>query len=598
MDLPPSPTANSESSSLPFIKLLPPPALTDSTEHAQFPPHYAVPGEDGYTRGSFSLRRLPSFSEYREEMTTFSSLPTSHFTLRPSSSDAELQQSPTQFWNQTSFGYKSNSWNWNQTGNEKSSWQRKSSGERINTSSYPHPSAAPSNYGSNLIGSAYSNSVRRLSVQQQVTTTDHEALAKSNKKDVSRSSLSVTDSKTIVLTNSPGPWRAAGEKKKEADKLLSQQQNHKLVSSVAKVSGAVRAEEEQEGGMEKNKKPRMEGGSVDANCVDSKNSGSADSAKSEGASKSTSKTEGTSDGNKGVASSDGGHERGTKNNVSLQTKGDCTVDDSGVAATTTGVGVSSSTTSGASPQGKNCADKAAGGGSVKEPSPKAVDVWSMKGPSNGILALNAHRGVKRDNKGKPKTPKKSLVGFNLDSALSVTSLFMAKTAKKKIEEGVVVGGLGGDIVPSLGGILVRGSTAGSRSGANTPTILGANVDMMTQQIFPGIGAVGATVTGLGVGRLSSDLQTTPTNSNTATVISQPLQENMVIAKGLEVKRTNSIGSDGVGVHVTLSSQSSGGLTAHATGPAGTNGTNFKEIFNAKRRLSENSERGLKQALAG
>lgn len=551
-------------------------------------------------------------------MTTFSSLPTSHFTLRPSSSDAELEQSPTQFWNQTSFGYKSNSeeWNWNQTGSDRESWQRKSSGEQISgissSSTYPHPSPAPSNFGSSIIGST--NSSRCLSAQQQVGTTDQETSAGStNKKEMSRSSLSVTDSKTIVLTNSPGPWRALTDKKKEMEKVLSQQ-NHKLVNNVSS-KHKLRTEEEQEG---KHKKPRMEEG---GNASDAKTASSADKAEIGGASSNpTIKSERKDDATKtGVSlenSGSGGDSvgLGTKHAESSQGEGGGTLSSSS-AVTSAGVstGVSSSPPStatenvsdSAAPPGKKDADKADESATaepqrVPVPSPKVVDVWKMRGPSNGILAFNTHKSAKKDKVQPKKKTKNSLVGFNLESARLVTTQFAAKAVKRK-EDGVSVGGLGGgDIVPPLGGILVRGATTGNRSGSSTPTVLGATVDMTTQQIFPGIGAIGAaTISSLGVGRLSAELQATPMSKKAGAVISQPLQENMVIAKGVEVKRTNSIGSDSVGVHVTLSSQSSGGLTAHhPTGSAGTNGTDFQEIFNSKRKLSENSERGLKQALAG
>ena len=560
-------------------------------------------------------------------MTNFSSLPTSHFTLRPSSSDAELEQSPTQFWNQTSFGYKSTSdgWNWNQTAGERASWQRKSSGEQIsgisNTSTYLRP--APSNYGSNLTGSARRPSSQQQQQQQQVATAVQETAVDSNKKEMSRSSLSVTDSKTIVLTNSPGPWRAAAEKKKEVDKVLSQQKNHKLVNSVSLQQQQHKVHRAEDGAEGRSKKPRLEEGVVDAKAADvTKGSGSsADDAKSGSDSGSgvlsnaSGKSEGKADAKRKSATSSGGSavQPGVKDAESAHGEGARTPSASASAGVNTGVSNNPSSTSaatgvvgeGPAPLGKKDADKADASASAEtkmessEPPPKVVDVWKMRGPANGILALNAHKNAKRQPK---KKPKNNLVGFNLEAANVVTSQLTAKAVKRK-EEGSV-GGLGGgdSIVAPLGGILVRGAaTAGSRSGSNTPTILGAAVDMTTQQVLPGIGTVGAaTVSGLGVGRLSAELQAPPTSTNTGAVISQPLQENMVIAKGVEVKRTNSIGSDGVGVHVTLSSQSSGGLTAahHPTGSAGTNGTNFKEIFNSKRKLSENSERGLKQALAG
>jgi hypothetical protein len=420
----------------------------------------------------------------------------------------------------------------------------------------------------------------------------------SSKKEMSRSSLSVTDSKTIVLTNSPGPWRTAADKKKELERVLGQHQNHKLVNAQHKVRSS---EEEQEG---RNKKPRLEEGGMDASGPsEAKASQPGGGAVSSNAS---AKSEGKKDvKKKGVStssseSSNGVVEPSVKDAESAQGEGvKIQSPSSGTAGVNTGVSSgkpspTTTTTAAAATTGSASssvtkkddgkAEKSASAETKRpKPSPKPVDIWKMRGPANGIVALNAQKNAKRRDKGKPKN---SLVGFNLDCAHVITSQFIAKATKRK-EEGASAGGVGGtDIVPPLG-ILVRGATAGSRSGSSTPTILGATVDMATQQILP-------------VGRLSSELQAPPISTNAGPIISQPLQENMVIAKGVEVKRTNSIGAEGVGVHVTLSSQSSGGLTAahHLTGSAGTNGTNLQEIFNTKRKLSENSERGLKQALAG
>lgn len=547
---------------------------------------------------------------------SFSSLPTSHFTLRPSSTDAELEQSPTQFWNQSDFGYKNDSWNWDQPGNsEKMHWLKRTGSEHfsvMNSSSSRPPT--PGNYGPNLIRNGNSNGVKPL--QQQILgdqeSTNATSTPHSNKKEMSRSSLSVTDSKTIVLTNSPTPWHSAttgggggGDKKKETDKLLSQQQqNHKLINSTSKSHHAVEKTEKEEASLAERRLRTSRAG--DAAKVAS---GGADKAKSEeGAANSRSKTEGGGGevarektvigGSNGGVAAAGGNKGGVAKEKSVagggmakdttptnKLKKDSIKEQQSPAASSAPLAPPTPMSTGASSPSADVSNAASSPRDTgaekegmapckgeKEESAEVVDVWSMKGPGIGILSLNARRNVK-------KPLRKSeirMLGASAESALLITAQFIAKATE--------VGGTVGvaDMVSPLGGILVRGAL-GNRSGSSTPTILG--IDMPTQQKLSGLGGVEATVSGLG--RLSE--------SN-----SGPLQENKVAtAKGIEVKRTKSVGADGVGVHVTLSSQSSAGVTPHLpTASTVTNGTNFQEIFSSKRKLSENSERGLKQALSG
>ena len=552
---------------------------------------------------------------------SFSSLPTSHFTLRPSSTDAELEQSPTQFWNQSDIGYKNDSWNWNQPGSsEKMHWLKRNGSEHfsgMNGSSSRPPT--PGNYGPNLIRNGNSNGVKQFPVQQQVLA-DQESTsmssAESSKKDMSRSSLSVTDSKTIVLTNSPTPWHSGGgggDRKRETDKLLSQQQqNHKLVNSTSKSHHHAVEKAEKEEASSAERRSRVSRASGDAAKVVN---GGADKAKSEGGvANSRSKTEGggggevvkekavTGTSNGGVAAAAGGNKGGVAKEKGVagggvardtppptnklkkvdSIKGQSPAASSALLAppipTSTGASSPSADVSKAASSPRDAGAEKEGvapSGEVKEEAKKpakVVDVWSMKGPGNGILSLNARRNTKKPL----RKSENSVLGASAESALLITAQFVAK-ATKAPEVGGAVGVA--DIVPPLGGILVRGALGG-RSGSSTPTILG--IDMPTQQKLSGLGGVGATVSGLG--RLSE--------SN-----SGPLQENKVTtAKGIEVKRTKSVGADGVGVHVTLSSA---GVTPHLpTASTVTNGTNFQEIFSNKRKLSENSERGLKQALSG
>lgn len=565
---------------------------------------------------------------------SFSSLPTSHFTLRPSSTDAELEQSPTQFWNQSDFGYKNDSWNWNQPGNnnsEKMFWLKRTGSEHfsgMNGSSSRPPT--PGNYGTNLIRSGNSNGVKQLPVQQQVLGDQESANSASTtesiKKDMSRSSLSVTDSKTIVLTNSPTPWHSAsagggggggGDRKKEMDKLLSQQQlNHKLVNNKSKSShhSSEKTEKEEASSAERRVRMSRAIGGGDAAKVVNGGGGGADRAKSEeGVANSRSKTEGgggevgkekavIGGSNRGVAAAAAGNKGGVTKEKgvagggvardtpptnklkkeSIKERKSPAASSAPLAPPTpasTGARSPSADVSNAAGSPRDVGAEKMGvvapcGGEKKEEAKKpvkVVDVWSMKGPGSGILSLNARRNAKKPL----RKSENIMLGASAESALRITAQFVAKAH----EVGVV--GVA-DIVPPLGGILVRGALGNSRSGSSTPTILG--IDVPTQQKLSGLGA--ATVSGLG--RLSE-----------SNINSSSLQENKLTAttaaKGIEVKRTKSVGADGVGVHVTLSSQSSGGVTPHLpTVSTVTNGTNFQEIFSTKK----NSERGLKQALSG
>lgn len=623
VDKTPSPTSKFEFSSLPFINQAPP--FLGSAEHAQVPPHYPdYHSGGGYIADNFSLRRLPSFSDCSEEMMSFSSLPTSHFTLRPSSSDINLDESPSQFWNQSTFGYRpadSESWNWNQAGSERTHWLRKASIESISGSSRfsapSYPNSAPSsNYGSNLTHNAHSsNNIGHNSSTQQVGS--QEKSAQPSRKDVSRSSLSVTDSKTIVLTNSPTPWHLAGNKKKEAGKLLSQQQqNHRLVNSTSLPKARKsppHTGERKEGSGEKTKRPSQEiaRGDIKVNGTvsDVKPEGSVTSEGSMDSDGNSERGEGGGESvtKKGVTTAGTQSEKATKeakdaaNKGQAQSKTDQALKAGSPAtsAAATGEGASQPSTGGG--DGETVGTKAVqndGGASSKEQKqvvkkpPKIVDVWSMRGPANGILSLNARGGAKK----KPRLNMPDVMDASLESAVLITSQFVAKTAKKS-DGG---SGLTSDLLPPpLGGILIRNSSA-NRSGSNTPTILGS-ADVPTQQKLLSLGGIGAMkVTGLGsVGKLSEPLPpvTSSSNSSSTALLQQHLQDNVIaVSQGGEVKRANSI-SDGVGSgsHVTIS-QPSTSVAHHPTASAGTNGTNF---FNStKRKLSENTERGLKQALAG
>ena len=526
---------------------------------------------------------------------TFSSLPTSHFTLRPSSSDTELDDPPNSYWEKSSSNrmYDSDPWNWNHPSlgmgmwNERS-WQRWAATEASNigdNSSNNHSPALPS---PNLsYGGIPARPNTNKSTQQVPSQED------SSSKDMSRSSLSVTDSKTIVLTNAPASWQSGGNKKKETEKALShQQRNHKLVGhGNTGLKPPVVPQEENPLVEGSNHRPVQESGSP-SNGVKAQNSSSnAENKLSEGevegnkpalSSKETVQQQTKVETN-GTAQSPLDSGSGTaqkQQKVAAGNSNESSNDTSSVSS-----GVKSSEVLGSSlPQVKKSGTS--GDSNVKKTEkPKEVDVWSRSGPSNGILSLNVRS--RKDKIPQSKKTKKSefaTTAATLESALLITSQFVTKSIKK--EESVP----NSDILPPLGGISVRSSSSSSRSASSTPTIL--NSTDVPNLKLAGLGSFGNAVTGFNTTKLT-ELQS-PVAGSISTPPPVAMQENAV-TQGADVKRNNSI-SDGLVSHVT--GQGPASVARHPNTPTGTNGTNYQELFTATKRMSENTERGLKQALAG
>ena len=515
---------------------------------------------------------------------TFSSLPTSHFTLRPSSSDTELEESPL-YWNKSHSGGRlldSESWNWNHPNNSEmrgeKNWQRLTVMENTNTSTYPHTFSAPSNYGSNLFhGQNYSR--HNKSSGQQVL--DHEDSVDSSTKDRSRSSLSVTDSKTIILTNTPAPWHTTGDKKREGNKVLANQQNHKLVGNVSQLKPSVLPPSQLPLQGEESNTNTVSGSNLETSVSGNKKSTNGDLERLSGGNGETQLKNGALVAKEQPGATIEQTKIKTEDTVATTTDG---VDTSDIKKPTSALADCTSESSDNTEKRVEADEK---NNNVSEKSPKEVNVLSLKGPASGVLLLNVHSSAKKDKANFKKSKKNSmLTGATLESALSITSQFVEKVAKKKDDMANL------DILPHLGGILVR-SSSGSRSGSSTPTILSVN-DLQTQQKWAGIGNIGAAVSGIGASKLV-EIQIPTTNNS-------PQSQETTVPQGTDVKRTNFV-SDGIASHVTsqvghVSSQNTTGVTRHSASP-GTNGTNFQELFNStKRKLSESTERGLKQALAG
>ena len=577
---------------------------------------------DAYASSEFSvLRRLPSFSDYREEMTTFSSLPTSHFTLRPSSSD-KPDESPMSYWNQSGSGSgdrysESYSWSWNHPftgiGNEKHLHRSSISGNGNNirnnsTSSLyqPHLFSAPPNYGSNY----RPGTAPRQKANQQVQN-DNNA-SNTSVKDVSRSSLSVTNSKTIVLTNTPASSQhsaSTGDKKKAAENKGLQ--NHKLIGMSGgqkKWSAPV---------TERQSKKQLQDGTNPVASAGGGGGGGASRTKSVDELKATASSGGESS---DIGGGGGGQVNGMEGNEELsKTKEKATVE--GVKAAVVGANAVKETTPGGDERrgesGGGVGGDTAGTGSgrssvppapatlakpIKEKSssvvrrsppkdPVDVDIWSVNGPGSRILSLNSST-LKEKTHPKRLLKKHICVLANVESAKAITSKFGVKVTSKKSESGSLGPSSVGDLtMASLsaqaqgppGLLLHTPSSASSRSGSSTPTILNSLDGVLAQQKLGALGtAMAASLSGVKVTELPSTKSSETTLSSTNSSIG-----------GADMKRTstNSV-PDGIVGHVTSQ-------VDHVTSSVGTNGTNFQDMFNtSKRKLSESTERGLKQALAG
>ncbi len=222
--LPLRPSSNFEYQTLPYI------------EH----PDHTLPaamGSMGHTPGNYQpisaselrLGRLPSSSDYREEALSFSTLPTSQFALKPSSCsamDLSDQQHSLLTHNRSSIDamLEPYSWSWVRNAHVNPLHLRRNTAADHGSSSggggagvggstntgmggnyHPHPFSAPTNYhhqigGSGGGGGSSASSSPHYHHQQHVQG----GLPSANEpRDISRSSLSVTNSKTIILSNAP-----------------------------------------------------------------------------------------------------------------------------------------------------------------------------------------------------------------------------------------------------------------------------------------------------------------------------------------------------------------------------------------------------------
>ena len=631
--------SSSSKSEVPSLDFIVPQSLAFAEASPFAPDGLNYHSPNPYADSSFSLFQLlpPSVSDSREEMTTFSSLPTSHFTLKPSSSDTEMDESPMSYWNQSGSvdrgGTDSNSWSWNHPftglGNDKQ-WHRSLSGNgstssRTSIGSFYTSHLALNNYGPGYRSTVAAAAAPRQKTNQQVQNDSHATTTST--KDVSRSSLSVTDSKTIVLTNAPASSQqqgvASGDKKKGENKGL---QNHKLNggNGMLKKWSSLSADRT-------SKKPLPDGTNlpVDPRLVGVVTGGTS------GVARTKSVDELKSGAGAGSNAVGGRGSVGGMVNGQGGTTGELDKNKEGVP----GDGNSSKMQGEPEREGQVKLSNEARGGVVKarpvsdqNPAPPAsvtasqsksvkskpfitvrqsppsepvdIDIWSVSGPGNKIRSLN-HSSQREKNHLKRLRKKPISTFATIESAKAVSSKFGIKILSKRSDSGILGSSSVGDLPMGLtaqnpAGVLLHSSSASSRSGSSTPTILNSIEGALAQQKLGALGtAMAAGLSGVKVTVPSAAKAGGETSIVTgANVASGSSSSASVDGTGAgavgDQKRTtnaNSI-SDGIVGHVTSQ-------VDHVTASVGTNGTNFQEMFNSsKRKLSESTERGLKQALAG
>ena len=210
LSCPPSPSSDFQFHRLPLIEL---PVANSSNASAnpssRVPPH-------GYPISSLGFGGFASDSEYSEEASSFATLPTSQFALKPSSDDMECE--PSEQRKKISMSEKLELRFWNGTGDKSpSSVVDSTDGEnagnshqvgtlsRRSTDDFT-PSAPPSASSFSSSSPSFAGAQHKQQMSHPTNTARHSnnnAQQVAPRKDMSRTSLSVMDSKTIILSNAP-----------------------------------------------------------------------------------------------------------------------------------------------------------------------------------------------------------------------------------------------------------------------------------------------------------------------------------------------------------------------------------------------------------
>ena len=170
----PSPSSTFEFTHLPLIEL---PGTTDNTSTKP-------PSLTPFSGISLAYRGIPLTTEFREDAKTFSSLPTSQFFLKSLTPHVDVDYQGSLLASDSPWGL---------VKGQPTDPRHRTTSEHSSNSPLHSPSA-PGNYANGTSANDTGNDrTRQLSTENEQT------------KELSRSSLSVADSKTIVLSNVPLP---------------------------------------------------------------------------------------------------------------------------------------------------------------------------------------------------------------------------------------------------------------------------------------------------------------------------------------------------------------------------------------------------------
>ena len=179
-----------------FLARSPSPSSNFEFQHFSLIEQPSPEGAPYHPQGGINIAfgGFASDSEFQDEASSFSTLPTSQFALKPSSSDVECD---TGDW-----GSDSMDWNWTEPVRPNSSEESGTNSQELHQRNFKRttkvdqsPPANKSLRSSTHLLSANAPANTRHNAQKQVEQPKQPA-------DKSRTSLSVTDSKTIVLSNS------------------------------------------------------------------------------------------------------------------------------------------------------------------------------------------------------------------------------------------------------------------------------------------------------------------------------------------------------------------------------------------------------------
>ena len=485
-------------------------------------------------------------SEFREDAKTFSSLPTSQFFLKSSSPHSEIDYQGLLLGSESSWGLHQANVK-GPVDSRPNVFKRTNSDYGTSSTNSPlHPSSTPINYPiGNSANESSSANTDRGRLNQQVPTKNEQ----STSKELSRSSLSVADSKTIVLSNVPRPKHQL----EKSQRLLQSEKSTKDSTHPPVQAASVKP---QTPPIQKDKSA----------VVEDTSSTSKNKSVSSGI---DSLSKNTPESNKARLKDDASTDASTQQKIITPT-----VTDNKTAVQTSSEPVSDSKQS------------TAGSTAVAEHRDKTTQLSTMNTPDNNVLEFDAPPQKKRHKSVADKKIRTSVATLNTANLIT-TQLGQHSVLGKKDVLGVV-------------------STTQNTMAIQPSTVLSSNDLLKSGVVTSSISSVSA-LNATKLAEIQSSLLNSQEKATTVTVpnVSSGLSGysdgratvSSIPSNSAVTHKVGSTGAVSVNSHVgqAISTVTSAVARRASTG---TNGTNSPDIFHTTRRISESAERGLKQALAG